>query len=184
MDNSHYQQELEILDDMHQAYSLLFIVINKIQVEADSHLENLTLRQLMLLIAIAHLEPQEATIVKIADTLGTSKQNVNRLVSYLVKTGYLSSMPSQTDQRSVNISITGEGLSMMRKNTLRSNQYFLNLFKDFTKEEIAAFRRSLEKLTDSDHSGQKHFEEQVEIDIGQKSKDMEKFLEQVHKQFL
>ncbi|MCH3964498.1 MAG: MarR family transcriptional regulator [Clostridium sp.] len=184
MDNSHYQKELEILDDMHQAYSLLFIAINKIQVEADSHLENLTLRQLMLMIAIAHLEPQEATIIRIANTLGTSKQNVTRLVSCLVKAGYLCSIPSPTDQRSVNISITEEGLSMMRKNTLYSNRYFLDLFKGFTKEEIAAFRRFLEKLVDFDHSRQKHFEEQVEIDIGQKSKDMEKFLEQVHEQFL
>lgn len=184
MDNTIYKKELEILDDMHQAYSLLFIATNKIQVEADSHLENLTLRQFMLLIAIAHLEPQEATIVRIANTLGTSKQNVTRLVSYLVKAGYLSSTPSLTDQRSVNIRITGEGLSMMRKNALRSNQYFLNLFQDFTKEEIAAFRRSLEKLADSDHSGQKHLEARVEIDIGQKSKDLEMFLEQVHERFL
>ncbi len=184
MDFNHYKKELEILDDMHQAYSLLFIALNKIQVEADSHLENLTIRQLMLLIAIAHLEPQEATIVNIASTLGTSKQNVNRLVSFMVKAGYLSSESSQTDKRSVNISITEEGLSVMQENTINSNRYFLNLFKDFTKEEIATFRNTLEKLANYDHTYQKHFEKQVEIDIGKESDDMEKFLKQIRKEFL
>jgi DNA-binding MarR family transcriptional regulator len=184
MDFDHYKKELEILDDMHQSYSLLFIALNKIQVEADSHLENLTLRQLMLLIAIAHLEPQEATIVNIASTLGTSKQNVNRLVSFMVKAGYLSSESSQTDKRSVNISITEEGLSVMQKNTINSNRYFLNLFKGFTKEEISTFRKTLEKLANYNHTDQKHFEKQVEIDIGKESDDMEKFLKQVRKEFL
>lgn len=184
MDFSHYKKELDILDDMHQIYSLLFIALNKIQVEADSHLENLTLRQLMLLIAIAHLEPQEASIVNIASVLGTSKQNVNRLVSYLVKAGYLSSESNHIDKRSVNIRITEEGLSVMRKNTINSNRYFLNLFKDFTKEEISTFHNTLTKLANYDHANQKHFEKQVEIDIGKESDDMEKFLLQVRKEFL
>ena len=184
MDASYYKKELDILDDMHQTYSLLFIALNKIQVEADSHLENLTLRQLMLLIAIAHLEPQEATIVNIAGSLGTSKQNVNRLVSYMVKAGYLSSESSQTDKRSVNIRITEEGYAVMRKNTINSNRYFLNLFQDFTKEEIAALRKTLAKVANYDHANQKHFEKQVEIDIGKESGDMEEFLLQIRKAFL
>lgn len=183
MDSENYKKELEILNDMHQAYSLLFIALNKIQVEADSQLENLTLRQLMLLIAIAHLDPQEATIVNIAKTLGTSKQNVNRLVGSMVNAGYLSSKPSQTDKRSVNISITDRGLSEMQKNTVNSNQYFLNLFENFTKEEIKTFRKSLEKLANYDHTDQKHFEKQVEIDIGKESKDMEEVLNKIRRLF-
>lgn len=184
MDSENYKKELEILNDMHQAYSLLFIALNRIQVEADSHLENLTLRQLMLLIAIAHLDSQEATIVNIASNLGTSKQNVNRLVSCMIKVGYLSSKPSQTDKRSVNISITDKGLAVMQKNTINSNQYFLDLFHNFTKAEIKTFRKTLEKLAGYDHTDQKYFEKQVEIDIGKESKDMKEFLGQIRKSFL
>lgn len=184
MDIENYKNELEILDDMHQAYSLLFIALNKIQAEADSGLEDLTLRQLMLLIAIDHLDPQEATIVNIASTLGTSKQNVNRLVNHMVKAGYVSSKPSQTDKRNVNISITDKGLSVMQKNTINSNKYFLNLFKNFTRTELKSFRKSLEKLSDYDHTNQKHFEKQVKIDIGKELKDTKNFLEQISKLFL
>ena len=179
-----YKDELEILNDMHQSYSLLYIALNKIQAEADSGLEDLTLRQLMLLIAIAHLDPQEATIVNIASTLGTSKQNVTRLVNHMAKAGYLSSKPGQTDKRNVNISITDKGLSVMQKNTINSNKYFLNLFKNFTRIEIKSFRKSLEKLSNYDNTKQKYFEEQVKIDIGKEQTDMKIFLEQIRKLFL
>ncbi|WP_297421751.1 MarR family transcriptional regulator [Clostridium sp.] len=183
MDIDNYKNELEILDDMHQAYSLLFIALNKIQAEADSGLEDLTLRQLMLLIAVAHLDPQEATIVNIASTLGTSKQNVNRLVNHMVKSGYISSKPSQTDKRNVNISITDKGLSVMQKNTINSNKYFLNLFKNFTRTELKSFRKSLEKLSGYDYTTERHFEKKVKIDIGKDLNDMERFLEQIRKSF-
>jgi hypothetical protein len=76
------------------------------------------------------------------------------------------------------------GLSVIQKNTINSNRHFLNLFKNFTKEEISTFRKSLSKLANYDHVSQKHFEKQVEIDIGKESNDMEKFLLQIRKEFL
>lgn len=167
--DENFKSEPEILNDMHQAYSLLFIAINKIQAEADSRLEGLTLRQLMLLIAIAHLDPENTTIVNIANILGTSKQNVNRLVNHMVKQCYLARTPSQIDRRNVNISITDAGLSLMQKNTVSSNKYFIELFKNFSKAEIKDLRRSLEKLANYDCKDQKHFENKVKIDIGWKN---------------
>lgn len=178
-----YQNELEILNDMHQAYSLLFIALNRIQAEADSRLENLTLRQLMLLIAIAHLDPQEATIVNIANSLGTSKQNVTRLVNSMVEAGYLSRKPGQTDKRNVNIIITDQGLSVMQKNTIRSNEYFLDLFQTFSKTEIKSFRKTLEKLAGYKEADQRYFEKQAQIDIGKDSEDMEEFLSRIRRIF-
>lgn len=71
----------------------------------------------------------------------------------------------------------------MQKNTMNSNKYFLDIFKNFTKTEISAFREALEKLSDYDHTNQNHFEKQVNIDIKKDSKDMEKFLEQIRKLF-
>ena len=109
-----YQEELSILDDMHQIYSMLHTISNRIQTEADANLEDITSRQLMLLIAIRHLEPGQATIVNIAAMLGTSKQNVTRLVSAMVHNGFLDSIQGETDKRNVNIRITDKGLEAMQ----------------------------------------------------------------------
>lgn len=178
-----YKKELELLNEMHQSYSLLFIALNKIQAEADSRLEDLTLRQLMLLIAITHLNPQERTIVNIAGTLGTSKQNVTRLVNYMVKSGFLSRMPGQVDRRNVNIQITNKGLLAMQKNTSNSNRYFLDLFENFSEKEIRTLRQTLEKLAGYNYPNRSPFEKQVAIDIGKNSQGMEETLKQVRKIF-
>lgn len=106
------------------------------------------------------------------------------LLSRTIIAGHLSSKPGQIDKRNVNISITDKGLSVMQKNTLNSNKYFLDILYNFTRTEIKSFRKSLEKLSDYNHINQKHFEKQVKIDIGKDLKDMEKFLEQIRKFFL
>lgn len=178
------EEALELLNDMHQSYSLLFIALNKIQAEADSRLEDLTLRQLMLLIAITHLIPQERTIVNIANTLGTSKQNVTRLVNHMVKLGYLSRMTGQIDRRNVNIEITNEGLLAMRKNTINSNKYFLELFTNLSGIEIKMLRQILEKLVGYNYTKKNPFEKQVAIDIGKTSEDMKETLKQIKEIFL
>lgn len=183
MNSKDYKEELAVLDDMHQIYSLLHIALNRIQAQADSCLENITSRQLMLLMAIMHLKHEEATIVNIAGILGTSKQNVTRLVSSMIRSGYLASKPGEKDKRSVNISITKSGMEVMQQTTIHSNVYFLHLFQDFSREELKILRAMLEKLNKYD-SQQKYFEEKADIDIGKNSPEMENFLGQLHDTFL
>lgn len=182
MNRNNYKEELEVLNDMHQTYSLIHIILNRMQAEADACLEEITSRQLMLMLAIKHLKQEESTIVNIAGILGTSKQNVTRLVNAMIQRGYLSSKSGEKDKRNVNISITENGLYVMNKTTIHSNNYFLELFKDFSRDELGMLRKLLEKL-DKDHSKQKHFEETADIDIGKNSAEMEQFLKQIRKIF-
>ena len=178
-----YQEELSILDDMHQIYSMLHTITNRIQTEADANLEDITSRQLMLLIAIRHLEPRQATIVNIAAMLGTSKQNVTRLVGALIESGFLGSRQGETDKRNVNIWITETGLKVMQKNTIRSNDYFADLFKDFSRDELKLLRKMLIRL-DHSEDGKKDFSEKADINIGKNTKEMEYFLQQIRERFL
>ena len=183
MNTEDYEEEFAVLDDMHQIYSLLHIALNRIQAQADSCLENITSRQLMLLMAIQHLKYEEATIVNIAGILGTSKQNVTRLVSSMIRSGYLASKPGEKDKRNVNISITESGMEVMQQTTVHSNVYFLHRFQDFSRDELKVLRTMLEKLNKYD-SQQKYFEEKADIDIGKNSPEMENFLDQLHDTFL
>lgn len=141
-----YNKEIEILNDMHEIYSLLYIIQNKIQVNADAKLDNITSTQLMLFIAIAHLPVEEATIVNIANSLGTSKQNVTRLTNSMIKNGYLTSTPGKKDKRTVNIELTQKGKGVMEQNTIKSNEYFLNLFHVLSKDELKNLRYFIRKI--------------------------------------
>jgi DNA-binding MarR family transcriptional regulator len=158
-----HNNEINNLDDMQQIYSLLFIILSKLQADFDSKLEGLTSRQLMLMIAIAHLNPNEASIINISKILGTSKQNVNRLVASMINNGFLKSNPNTSDKRSVNIGITETGMELIQKNTLKANQYLQYIFHDFDCDEIKILRKMLERLADYDGSHDEHFEKQIEI---------------------
>jgi len=155
--------EINILDDMQQIYSLLFVILNKLQADFDSKLEGLTSRQLMLMIAIAHLDPNNASITNISIILGTSKQNINHLVTSMIKSGFLKSSPSASDKRSVSISLTDTGMKLIQNNHLIAEQNLYGIFHDFNFDEIKLLRKMLEKLIAYDRSHDEHFEKQIEI---------------------
>lgn len=80
-----YSKELKDLFLMQQSYATLFSTLNKIQSRGDDYYESLTSRQFMTMVAILHLPEEETTFNNIAKKLGTSKQNINRLVSGIEK---------------------------------------------------------------------------------------------------
>lgn len=164
LDNK-YQEEQKLLEDMRQTYSLLFIAANKLQTEVDANLEELTSRQLMLLMAVAHCEPTEATIMNISTTLGATKQNITRMAQLMCKKGILVSTASETDKRSVNLQLTERGRCLLEKNLPMGGAYFLKIFESFSPEEIAVFRSFLEKLSDYDNRHEIHLEQPFKFEL-------------------
>lgn len=97
-----FSKELKDLFLMQQAYATLFSVLNKIQIRGDEYFEELTSRQFMTIVAILHLPEDETTINNIAKKLGTSKQNVNRLINSIEKKDMCSqNQANATDVRSM-----------------------------------------------------------------------------------
>ena len=147
---------------MQQVYATLFSLTNKLQIKGDERLEGLTSRQLMAMIAIIHLPEDEASLNNIARKLGTSKQNVKQLVANMEGKGYVKTMPSRHDGRSYNITITGPGKESLLKNGEIGNSMFLDLFKDFTAEELEALWSLLKKLYRFDGEEMDGFEEMAD----------------------
>ena len=172
-----YKEELELLNDMRQTYALLLILLNKLQTKADSYIQEVTARQIMLLVAIGHLDKSQRSIVNIASSLGTSKQNITRLVNSMVNSGYLISTPSETDKRSVNISFTEKGLHVLNINLATANKFFPDTFKDFSKVQLKTLRNLLTKLA-VNNCKQMGFGQSLEINEKEISDDdMDDFVE-------
>lgn len=163
MDNLKALQELNF---MQQAYGTLFSVTNKLQVRGDEYLEDLTSRQFMTMVAILHLSESETTINNIANKLGTSKQNANRLITGLEGKGYLTSVPSKKDKRAVNVSLTKQGTDVMEKCGEKSVYFMAKIFNAFSTEEIEMLWILLKKLYRFDGEVQDGFEENVEQALG------------------
>ena len=66
-----------------QIYATLFSLTNKLQVQGDKYFDKLTSRQLMAIVAIAHLKEDETTLNNIARKLGNTKQSTKQLITII-----------------------------------------------------------------------------------------------------
>ncbi|MGE6258412.1 MarR family winged helix-turn-helix transcriptional regulator [Heyndrickxia sporothermodurans] len=175
---------LKELHFMQQSYATLFSVVNKVQTSGDEYLEILTSRQHMALIAIAHLPVENTTLVNIAKKLGTTKQTANKLITSLAKKGYVKTVPSKIDKRSINIEITVEGKKALITCSEKSTYFLADMFHGFTTEEIETFWRLLQKLYRFDGEEQDGFEEQVNFEMDEHVQiDSDHYKEKVFTEF-
>lgn len=156
-----YSKELRELDLMAQTYATFFSVTNKLQILGDSYFENVTARQYMILLAIAHLPEDETTLVNISRKLGTSKQSANKLLTSLESKGYITTKPSKRDKRAINVVITETGSRVMLVCGEKGIEFFADIFNDFTCKELETLWSLLKKLYDFDGEEQDGFEEDV-----------------------
>ena len=130
----------------HQTLAVLFSVTNKLQVQGDKYLQDLTIRQMLAIPAIIHAPDGKATINFIAKKLGTTKQNARQIVNALAKKNYVSVEPSQSDKRAVNVTITQGSEEILKACSERTDEFLADIFNDFTTEELEALWTLLNKL--------------------------------------
>ncbi len=164
----------EIVFLMQQVYATLFSLANKIQVQGDKYLEKLTSRQLMSMMAILHLPEDGSTLNNIARKLGTTKQNAKQLVTNLEKKDYVVTLPSPRDKRAVNVKITEAGKHITIECGEKGLIFFLDLFKDFTKDEMELLWGFLKKMYRFDGIEQDGFEEEAGFEIDEEQNQAQK----------
>lgn len=169
---------------MQQSYATLFSVANKVQTRGDENLEILTSRQHMALIAIAHLPTSNTTLMNIAKKLDTTKQTANKLISSLVKKGYVQTIPSKTDKRSINVEITNEGKQALIATTEKATLFLENMFHEFSTEELETLWMLLKKLYRFDGEAQDGFEEHANLAIDEQiQSDLDSYQKRVLVEF-
>lgn len=150
---------------MQQTYSTLFSLANKIQVKADKYIGIMTSRQMMAMIAIAHLHEDQTTLNNIARKLGTTKQSVKQIITIMERKGYVITVPSQQDKRAVNVKVTQYGKQVVVEASEKGIYFFADVFKGFNTEEMETLWGLLKKLYRFDGEEQDGFEEEGNLDI-------------------
>jgi len=124
----------------------LFSATNKLQMQGDKYLQDITIRQMLAVAAIAHAPDGKSTINYIARQLGTSKQSAKQIVDAMEKKKYLSVAPSEQDKRAVNIAITPEGNQVFNACSELTDKFLADISHDFTAEDLETLCTLLEKL--------------------------------------
>ena len=130
----------------HQTLALLFSVTNKLQMQGDKALQELTLRQMLAIPAIIHAPDGKATINHIARQLGTTKQNAKQIVDALARKRCISVAPSASDGRALHVAVTQESEETLRLCSERTDAFLADIFHDFTTEEAETLWTLLHKL--------------------------------------
>lgn len=141
-----------------QTLSSLFSVTNKLQIQGDKQLGDMTLRQVLAIPSLFHAPDGKATINHIARSMGTSKQNAKQIVDALEKKGYLSVAKSEQDKRAVNVTITQEGQKAFQLCSERTDIFLAAIFDGFTTQELETLCSLLQKLYRFDGAPQGEFD--------------------------
>ena len=129
-----------------QTLMTLFLVTNKLQMQGDKHLQDLTIRQMLAIPALVHAPKGKATINHLARSMGTTKQSAKQIVDAMERKGYLSVAPSEQDKRAVNVTITPEGQQAFRVCSERTDEFLAGIFNDFSTEDLVTLCTLLQKL--------------------------------------
>ena len=130
----------------HQILAVLFSITNKLQMQGDKYLQDLTIRQMLALPTIIHAPEGKATINYIARKLGTTKQNTKQIVDALVKKNYVAVSPSEVDKRAVNVTVTPGNENAFKLCSDRTDEFLADIFHDFTTDDLETLWTLLDKL--------------------------------------
>lgn len=142
-----------------QAIVTLFSVTNKLQVQGDKHLQDMTIRQMLAIPALVHAPDGKATINHVALQMGTTKQSAKQIVDAMERKNYLSVAPSEQDRRAVNITVTPEGEQAFKICSERTDEFLANIFCNFSAKDLETLCTLLKKLYCFDGAEQESFDE-------------------------
>jgi len=158
---------MDIAKDLYfaqQTLVALFSVTNKLQMQGDKHLHNITIRQMLAIPTLIHTPDGKATINHLARSMGTTKQSAKQIVDAMERKGYLLVAPSDQDKRAVNVTVTSEGQEAFYVCSERTDEFLAGIFSDFTTEDLETLCMLLKKLYRFDGTEQMSFDEYIDYD--------------------
>lgn len=100
----------------------------------------------MVILAIEHLSLDNCNYNRIAEKLGTTKQNAKQMVSYLAKKDFVTVSANEEDKRAVNVSITRIGYAAALDYAKASEDFINGVAKQFSREDLERLWDLLKRL--------------------------------------
>lgn len=124
------------------------LLSNKLTQMGDEICPDITYKQFFILLVISKMELEEKNINSIAELVGTTRQNVKKILTHLELKGYVKINKSSVDSRALNIELTDKTYQYFIDNVEVLNRKTNQVFEKFSLDEIDSFVKNLEKLMD------------------------------------
>lgn len=136
-------------DQRQLAFAAVLLLANRMQTVYDARLGDLTLKQWLALIVIARLPQPVASTAALTGLLGTSHQNVSKLLRSLAAKGFLSIQASPDDARARQIVLTSTAQRFFAANADQGERMLDELFAGVDAPDLAACLRVLDSMSRS-----------------------------------
>lgn len=130
-------------------FAAVLLLANRMQTTYDARLGDLTLKQWVALVVVRSLPQPVPSTAMVVDVLGTSHQNVAKLLASLARKGYLDIAPSPTDARARQITLTEQAEQYFTRHADYGDTLLGELFAGIPDHDLATCLRVLEAMSRS-----------------------------------
>lgn len=134
---------MDTLDPRQAAFAGVLLLANRMQTHFDGQLDHLTLKQWLALVVIARLPQPVASTAQVTAVLGTSHQNVTKLLAALSDKGFIELTPSPVDRRARQVTLTETAHQYFADHEGLGDRLLGELFTDVDPDDLEACLRVL-----------------------------------------
>lgn len=138
-------------------FGSVFLLANKLQALGDGYLEEITLKQWLLLIMIHVMEKDQPSVTEVADVMGSTRQNARKMLEVLEGKGFVALCANPLDRRTLSVALTPKAEQFFAHFQSKGDAFLDRLFDGIPPEDLEATRRTVEALFENmERMGEKH----------------------------
>lgn len=135
------------IDTRPATFAGVLLLANRMQTAYDAALEDVTLKQWLALAVVANLPQPVPSTAVVARALGTTHQNVRKLLVALAGRGLVRLDPSPDDGRARQVRLTPAAREYFERHEDTGTRLLDQLFADIPPEDLATCLRVLNTLS-------------------------------------
>lgn len=138
-------------------FGSIFLLANRLQTLGDGYLEEVTLKQWLLLIMIHVMDKEQPSVTEVADFMGSTRQNVRKMLEVLEGKGYVELSPNSGDRRTLSVALTSRTEQFFARFQAKGDAFLDQLFAEIPPEDLTVTRRTVEALFENmERMGEEH----------------------------
>lgn len=138
-------------------FGSIFLLSNKLQALGDGYLEEITLKQWLLLIMIHVMEKDQPSVTEVADVMGSTRQNARKMLEVLEGKGFVALCANPLDRRTLSVALTPKAEQFFARFQSKGDAFLDRLFDGIPPEDLEATRRTVEALFENmERMGEEH----------------------------
>ena len=138
-------------------FGSIFLLANRLQTLGDGYLEEVTLKQWLLLIMIHVMEKEQPSVTEVADFMGSTRQNVRKMLEVLEGKGFVELRANPLDRRTLSVALTVKAEQFFARFQAKGDAFLDRLVEEIPPEDLAATRRTVEALFENmERMGKEH----------------------------